>query len=167
MNPQGAIEPIASGYRSSSALERGAFTILSACSASIGVARAITFAMERGRRTPRLRKLGRKAYHAPGGEQLRIHHFVPGMFISLVAGAVAILARDDGRERWLGPAFGIGTGLTLDELALLVRLDNPYWGKQTLALTEACAAAIGAIVMAIRFGQKGRSLEPRHETRSD
>ncbi len=132
--------------------------MLSTCSASIGVARAITFVMERRRRTPWLRRLGRRAYHAPGGEQVRIHHFVPGIFISLVTGAVAILARDDGRERWLGPAFGIGTGLTLDELALLVRLDNPYWGKQTLAFTEASVAALGAITMAIRFGHKGRSL---------
>jgi hypothetical protein len=54
-----------------------------------------------------------------------VHHYLPGMGLALAAGGTAILTRTDGREFWLSLPFGTGAGLTLDELALLVKRDNP------------------------------------------
>jgi hypothetical protein len=151
----GALDAAARGYRSSSSAERGAFGILASCATTIGISRAVTLTLERRRRAPWLRSLGRRGYNAPRREGIRIHHFAPGILVSSLAGAIAILDRDDGRERWLGLCFGTGTGLTLDELALLVKLNNPYWGKKTLVLIEGAAAALGALAMAVRFHRAG------------
>jgi hypothetical protein len=71
-------------------------------------------------------------------------------------GACAILGRKDGRESWLSILFGTGLGLTLDEIALLIKLDNPYWGSQRLVLIEGSVAALGAGLLALRFSWHGR-----------
>ena len=97
------------------------------------------------RAAPRLRGLGRSIYPAPGQEQVRIQHFVPGIGIAFVTGAVAIFARDDGREAWLAAPFGVGVGLTIDELPLLIKLDNPYWGSEKTSLIEAGVAALPSV----------------------
>ena len=86
---------------------------------------------------------------------MRVHHFVPGMLVSAVAGAVAILTREDGREFWLSLPFGIGTGLTLDELALLVELDDPYWASERVTLVEGSGAGLAAIALLVRFYRRG------------
>lgn len=110
--------------------------MLASSAVTIGVSRAINYWRERQRSAPALRSLLRRAYHAPGDQQVRVHHFIPGMAISAAAGAVAILTRRDGYEFWLSLPFGTGTGLTLDEIALLIDLDNPYWGSERLSLLE-------------------------------
>jgi hypothetical protein len=155
------LQRIAIGYQHSTAIERGGFGMLAASALTIGVARGVTFIGERRRWAPWLRSVGRRVYHIPGGEQIRIHHFLPGIVISALTGATAIFARDDGREAWLGPAFGVGVGLTLDETALLMKLDNPYWGKQALVRVEAAIAATGALAMAARFAQRGSQCADR------
>jgi hypothetical protein len=96
----------------------------------------------------------RRAYHAPGGDELRVHHFVPGIALTFAASGGAILTMTGGRESWLGPLFGTGAGLVLDEIGLLVQADNPYWGSEELALAQSGAAAIGAIALAIRLSRQ-------------
>ena len=84
-----------------------------------------------------------------------MHHAVPGIAISLVTGATAILTREDGQAAWLSLPFGIGTGLTLDQIALLFERDNPYWGSEGIALTEAAVAALAASGIAARVHRRG------------
>jgi hypothetical protein len=129
--------------------------MLSSCALTIMVTRVITNVRERHRTAPWLRGLVRRAYHAPGSNQMRVHHFVPGMLVSAVAGAAAILTRKDGREFWLSLPFGVGTGLTLDELALLVELDDPYWASERVTLIEGSGAGLAAIALLVRFYRRG------------
>ena len=86
-----------------------------------------------------------------------MHHFLPGMAITAATGATAILARRDGREVKLSVPFGVGVGLTLDEVAFLVERNNPYWGSQRLALIEAAAASAGATLLGARLVVRGRA----------
>jgi hypothetical protein len=125
--------------------------MLSSFAVTIGTSRAINYVLERRRATPRLRSWARRAYHSPGQEQLRVHHFLPGICLAFLSGASAILTRDDGREFWLSVPFGIGAGLTLDEIAILTERDNPYWESERLAAAQAAVAAAGAFALAARF----------------
>ena len=132
--------------------------LLSAFSTTIGVARAINYVRERSRPAPWLRSWARRTYHAPGQQQLRVHHFLPGVLLSFVTGGAAILAHRNGAQLWLSAPFGTGAGLTLDEVGLLLKFDNPYWKGETLALVEGAAAAVGAVALAVRFNRRGATL---------
>jgi hypothetical protein len=143
------------GYRQVSPAERAGFGMLTSFAVTIGASRAINYVLERRRSAPRLRSWVRRAYHSPGQQQLRVHHFMPGIGLAFLSGAGAILNRNDGREFWFSLPFGIGAGLTLDEVAILTELDNPYWGSEKLATTEAAIAAGGAFALAVRFQRYG------------
>ena len=56
-----------------------------------------------------------------------IHHFVPGIVLAFSAGAASIISRSQGWDPWLAVPFGLGLGLTVDESALLLELDDVYW----------------------------------------
>jgi hypothetical protein len=144
------------GYRLVSPAERAGFGMLSSFAVTIGTSRAINYVLERRRTAPRLRSWARLAYHAPGQEQLRVHHFMPGIGLAFLSGAGAILKRNDGREVWFSLPFGVGAGLTLDEIAVLTELDNPYWESERLAAAQALIAAGGAFALAIRFQRCGK-----------
>ncbi len=119
-------------------------------------ARAVTYLQERRRSAPVLRSLLRRANRALRQDDTRVHHFVPGIAIAFSAGAAAILTRTQDAELRYSVPFGIGAALTLDELALLVDVDNPYWGSQREALTKAAVTSIAAGVLAARFAWHGR-----------
>ena len=119
------------------------------------VARAITYGIERDRNAPRLRSWTRRANQAVDVDALRVDHFVPGIALTLAAGAAGTLTRTDGHEFPLSVALGTGAGLVLDEIGLLVKSDNPYWRTETLALAEAGMAALGAAALAVRFHRRG------------
>jgi hypothetical protein len=144
------------GYRSVSPAERGALGLLSAFAPTVAVARGINYVRERRRPAPRLRSWARRAYSAPGQDQVRVHHFVPGMGLAFAAGCAAILSRSDGREFWLSLPFGAGVGLTLDEIALLVDRDNPYWASERAALAQSAAAGLAATALAAHMVRLGR-----------
>lgn len=131
--------------------ERAALGALSSFAITIGVSRAVNFVRERRRRVPAVRSLARRAYHAPGGEELRIHHFVPGIALAMLAGGLAIFTRRDGSELPLSVVFGTGAGLTVDEFALLVDLDNAYWRTETLVLLQGALAAVAAAGVGARM----------------
>jgi hypothetical protein len=102
------------------------FGVSSAFATTVAASRMINYVRERRRRLPWLRSLGRRVYHSPGVSRVRVHHFTPGVVMILAAGGGSIFARSDGREVWFSLPFGVGAGLTLDELGLLLELDNPY-----------------------------------------
>ncbi len=83
-----------------------------------------------------------------GGNGVRIHHFFPGIAIAFGAGAAPILARREGGEVRIGLPFGVGAGLTLDEVDLLLERANPYWRGETLAFVQSGVAAVAAAVLA-------------------
>jgi hypothetical protein len=158
MNDLRPLPAVRRGYRTVSPAERAAFGMLSAFATTIGISRAINYVRERRRPAPRLRSWARRAYHSPGEEQLRVHHYLPGMGLVLAAGGTAILTRGDGHEFWLSVPFGTGAGLTLDEVAVLVQRDNPYWDSERFALILSVAGALAAAALAEHFHRRGAAL---------
>lgn len=75
--------------------------------------------------------------------------------MGFATGAAAILSRPDGRERWLSLPFGVGLGLTADELGLLLEHANPYWGTEKFALAQCAAASLGSAALAAAFARRG------------
>jgi lysyl-tRNA synthetase, class II len=66
---------------------------------------------------------------SPGG--LHIHHLVFGIVLMMVAGFGAFAVQPD--SPWfeiLAGLFGIGMGLTLDEFALWLHLEDVYWAEE-------------------------------------
>jgi hypothetical protein len=81
---------------------------------------------------------------SPGG--LHIHHLVFGIVFMMVAGFVAFAVEPS--SPWFEIAagvFGIGMGLTLDEFALWLHLEDVYWSEEGRSSVDAVilAAIIG------------------------
>jgi hypothetical protein len=84
----------------------------------------------------------------PGG--LHIHHLVFGIVFMMVAGFVAFAVEPG--SPWLEIAaglFGVGMGLTLDEFALWLHLEDVYWAEEGRSSVDAVvfAAIIGGGVI--------------------
>jgi hypothetical protein len=147
------------GYEQASTRENAMFNLLSSFVGTFLAARGIT-ALLRHRPTVgpfRNLRVGRR----------HIHHFVPGIVIAFSAGAGAIVTRNERLEPRLAVPFGMGMGLTLDESALLLELEDVYWSREGLLsvqITMAVAALLASIALALRFLRRGERavLEP-HE----
>ena len=141
------------GYREVSTRENSMFNLLTSFAATFLIARGTTYLL-RGRRTVgpfRNLRVGRR----------HIHHFVPGIVIAFCAGAAAILIRDERVEPWLAVPFGVGMGLTLDESALLLELEDVYWSREGLLsvqITLAVMAMLGALALGLRFLRRGEQV---------
>ena len=145
------------GYREVSTRENSIFNLLTSFAATFLLVRSVTYALRRRSTVGPFRnlRLGRR----------HIHHFVPGIVIAFGAGAAAILTRDERLEPWLAVPFGVGMGLTLDESALLLELEDVYWSREGLLsvqITLAVMAILGALALALRFLWRGEQvvLEP-------
>ena len=69
------------------------------------------------------------------GDDLHIHHMVPGMILVLVSGYLGLAMGDRRPVRLLAVLFGVGAALVLDEFALWLRLEDVYWqpeGRQSI-----------------------------------
>jgi hypothetical protein len=80
----------------------------------------------------------------PGG--VHIHHLVFGIVFMMIAGFLAFVIQP--ASPWfeiLAGVFGIGVGLTLDEFALWLYLDDVYWSEEGRSSVDAVvfAAIIG------------------------
>jgi hypothetical protein len=94
-----------------------------------------------------------------------VHHFVPGILLILLAGGASIVSRDERLDPLLAIPFGIGAALTLDESALLLRLDDVYWteeGIESVQIVLGMSAVVSAMVLAARVFRRGERevLEP-------
>jgi hypothetical protein len=90
-----------------------------------------------------------------------IHHFVPGIVMAFTAGAAAIVTADASVEPKLAVPFGIGMGLTLDESALLLQLEDVYWSEEgilSVQIALAVAALLAAVALAGRFLRRGEQV---------
>jgi hypothetical protein len=145
------------GYREGSTRENSMFNLLTSFVGTFILVRSITFALRGNPAVGPFRNVRVRRRH--------IHHFVPGIVIAFAAGAAAILTRDETIEPWLAVPFGVGMGLTLDESALLLELDDVYWSREGLLsvqITLAVIAMLGALAIALRFLWRGEQtvLEP-------
>lgn len=138
------------GYEQGSTRENSMFNLLSSFVVTFLAARGISYLL-RGRPTVgpfRNLRVGRR----------HIHHFVPGIVMAFSAGAGAILTSDETLEPKLAVPFGVGMGLTLDESALLLELDDVYWsheGLLSVQITMAVASLLASTALALRFLRRG------------
>lgn len=146
------------GYRSARPVEQAAFGMVSGFAMALIGARKITYVQERRRNLPVLRGLGRGLPTLPRSDDIRVHHYLPGLAIAMTTGATAILAGSGGLERWLSLPFGVGVGLVFDELGLLTGRDNPYWGAERFVLVSGLTAASTVAAMTAVLARRGLAL---------
>ena len=138
------------GYAEVSTRENATFNLLTSFVATFISARAITYLLRSQPRVGPFRNLRVGRRH--------IHHFVPGIVIAFGSGAAAILTRDEDLEPKLAVPFGVGMGLTLDESALLLELDDVYWtseGLLSVQVTLAVTALLASLALGLRFLRRG------------
>ena len=145
------------GYRETPRRENALFNLLSSFVASFSIARGITYLLRRRDVVGPFRNLRIGKRH--------IHHFVPGILLAFGSGAAAILTDNEEIEPRLALVFGTGMGLTLDESALLLELDDVYWSREgvlSVQIALAAMALISASALGLRFLRRGEAvvLEP-------
>ena len=81
---------------------------------------------------------------------VHLHHLVFGIVTMMVAGAGGFAAF--GNSPWTeicAFAFGVGAGLTIDEFALWVYLDDVYWAEEGRSSIDATVLAAAAMMLAL------------------
>lgn len=141
------------GYEDVSVTENALFNLFTSFVVSFVSVRGITTLLRDRRSVGPFRNLmvGRR----------HIHHFVPGIVMAFVSGSIAIATNRDDIEPWLAIPFGAGMGLTLDESALLLELDDVYWSEEGIVSVQIALAAIAmlsAVALAARFLRRGEEL---------
>jgi hypothetical protein len=141
------------GYQEASTRENALFNLLTSFVTSFLLARIITHQLRSRDRVGPFRnfRLGRR----------HVHHFVPGIVIAFLSGTAAIVTRDERLEPKLAVPFGVGMGLTLDESALLLELEDVYWSEKGLLsvqITLAVTAMLGALTLALRLLRRGEQV---------
>jgi hypothetical protein len=144
---------VRAGYRDVSTRENAMFNLLTSFSVTFILARSIAYALRERRRVGPFRNVRLGDRH--------IHHFVPGIVIAFASGTAAILTRNEAHEPRLAIPFGVGMGLTLDESALLLELDDVYWTREGLLsvqITLAMIATLASAVLGLRFLRRGEQV---------
>ena len=141
------------GYRQASSRENALFNMLASFAGTFLATRWITYVLRGRSRVGPFRnvRVGRR----------HIHHFVPGIILAFASGAAAILTRDEDLEPKLAVPFAVGMGLTLDESALLLELDDVYWRREGLLsvqITLAVIALLSALTLALRLLRRGEQV---------
>ena len=138
------------GYREVSTRENAMFNLLTSFVATFLIARTITTLLRGRQRVGPFRnvRLGRR----------HIHHFVPGIVIAFASGAAAIVTREVDYEPWLAIPFGAGMGLTMDESALLLDLEDVYWSEEgivSVQITLVVIALLAVLALGTRLLRRG------------
>jgi hypothetical protein len=81
---------------------------------------------------------------------VHVHHLVFGIVLLMLAGFLGFALQPD--SPWLeilAAAFGVGMGLTLDEFALWLHLEDVYWAEQGRSSVDAViiAALMGGVLV--------------------
>lgn len=141
------------GYREMPRRENALFNLLASFATSFSLVRGITYLLRSRRRFGPFRSLRIGERH--------IHHFVPGILLAFGSGATAILTDNEQIEPRLALVFGTGMGLTLDESALLLELDDVYWTREgvlSVQITLAAMALISATILGARLLRRGEEV---------
>lgn len=136
------------GYSETSRGETVLFNILTGFTGAIAVMRLSTWGI-RGGWWP----LGNVSV---GGRH--VHHFVPGILIAFAAGGTGLITQNQAVEQVIAVPFGAGIGMTFDEAALLLQLEDVYWtrdGLLSVQLSLAMAGVLGATIIGLRMLRRG------------
>jgi hypothetical protein len=151
------VEVARRGYVQATTGETALFNLLMAFVISSSTVRLTTFGVRRGIPLFFNVRIGRR----------HIHHFVPGILAAFGAGAAAVFVQDPRVRETLAIPLGAGIGLTFDESALLLELEDVYWSREGLVgvqITLATASLMAAAVLALRILRRGeRSMEEQHQ----
>lgn len=95
---------------------------------------------------------------------VHVHHLVFGIVTMMVSGTVGFVALGDSPYTEICAAlFGVGAGLTIDEFALWVYLDDVYWSEQgriSIDATVIAAALMGLLLLGVSpFSFETRSIQ--------
>lgn len=146
------VEVAKAGYRGGSTRENALLNLLLSFSITFGLVRTSTTVIRnRGRFGP-FRNLVVGENH--------IHHFVPGIGLTFLAGAASIISRNEALDPFLAVPFGTGMALTLDESALLLKLDDVYWSEEgivSVQITLATLAMLSALALGLRLLRRGEA----------
>ena len=136
------------GYASASRRETVLFNILSGFTGAFVVVRLSTWGIRDG-------------WWPAGNVRVRgrhVHHFVPGIALAFLTGGAGLVTSDHQLEEILAVPFGAGIGLTLDEAALLLQLEDVYWTREGLLSVQISfggAALLGSAILALRMLRRG------------
>jgi len=85
---------------------------------------------------------------------VHLHHLVWGICLMLAAGTLgfALFQRSPGFEI-CAVLFGVGAGLTVDEFALWIHLDDVYWAKEGRASIDAAVIAASVMLLVLLGAQ--------------
>ena len=147
------VEVAVVGYQQVSSRENALFNMLASFVATFAITRGTTYLLRDRRTVGPFRNLEIGDQH--------IHHFIPGIVLAFAAGGAAIATRNEAIEPKLAVPFGIGMGLTLDESALLLELEDVYWterGLVSVQVTLAVTALLAAVLLAAHFLRRGEEV---------
>ena len=83
---------------------------------------------------------------------VHVHHVVYGVIIMMISGGLTFaLASDSDWRSFLAFVFGAGTGLVLDEFALIMHLEDVYWEETGRKSVDALVLTVSAALMLL-FG---------------
>jgi hypothetical protein len=81
---------------------------------------------------------------------VHVHHLVFGIVTMMIAGAAGFLSF--GNTPWTEICaflFGVGAGLTIDEFALWVYLDDVYWAEEGRSSIDAVVIAVAGMMLVL------------------
>jgi hypothetical protein len=145
---QDTVTVVREGYSAAPRREIVLFNILSGFSGGFGLMRLSTWGMRGG-------------WWPFGSVSVRgrhVHHFVPGILLAFAAGGAGLVTKSDRLEEILAFPFGAGIGLTFDEAALLLELDDVYWtpeGVLSVQVSFGVAGLLGATILGMRMLRRG------------
>jgi hypothetical protein len=141
------------GYESMSTRETALLNLLGSFSLTFAGVRLSTYLIRRRGGAGLLRDVFVGERH--------IHHFVPGIVLAFLAGGASVISRDEQIDPVLAIPFGMGVALTLDESALLLRLDDVYWSEEGIVSVQITLAALALLSAASLARQALRRGERR------
>lgn len=136
------------GYSATPNRELVLFNLLAGFLGSFAVVRLATWLIREGRGPFRNVRIGGR----------HIHHFVPGILVGFGAGIAGLLFSGNRFDRRTARILGVGMGLTFDEAALLLDMEDVYWSPEGLfsvQLTLATGATLGITVLTLRILGRG------------
>jgi hypothetical protein len=136
------------GYSAASRRETVLFNLLTGFTGSFALMRLSTWGIRSGWwPTGNVRVRGR-----------HVHHFVPGILLAFLSGGAALVTSSERAETALALPFGAGIGMTFDEAALLLELEDVYWSREgvlSVQVSLGFAAVLAATILGLRMLSRG------------
>ncbi|MFI8205964.1 hypothetical protein [Streptomyces sp. NPDC085937] len=99
----------------------------------------------------RLIRAGKGPFGNVTAGSVHIHHVVPGVILTVIGGFGSVAGGGHGFGSYFSAVlFGVGTGLVLDEFALILHLDDVYWseaGRKSVEMVVLTAALVGLLLL--------------------